>query len=48
MLYELEGYTGEEIAEREAISVDTVWSRLRHAREDVRERVDRMRKRGEL
>ena len=48
MLYELEGYTGEEIAELEAISIDTVWSRLRHAREDVRDRVDVMRRRGEL
>jgi len=48
MLYEAEGYTGEEIAELEEISVDTVWSRLRHAREDVRGRIDRMRKRGEL
>ena len=48
MRYELEGYTGEEIAGLEAISVDTVWSRLRHAREDVRHRVDRLRRRGEL
>lgn len=48
MLYEAEGYTGEEIAELEEISIDTVWSRLRHAREDIRGRIERMQKRGEL
>jgi len=31
-LYELEGLSGEEIAEREGCPVNTVWSRLRHAR----------------
>jgi len=33
-LFELEGLSGEEIAEREGCPVNTVWSRLRHARED--------------
>ncbi len=33
-LYELEGLSGEEIAEREDCPLNTVWSRLRHARAD--------------
>lgn len=33
-LYELEGLSGEEIAERVGCSVDTVWSRLHYARRD--------------
>jgi RNA polymerase sigma-70 factor (ECF subfamily) len=33
-LFELEGLSGEEIAEREGCPLNTVWSRLRHARED--------------
>src|SRR5207302_11374975 len=33
-LFELEGLTGEEIAERVGCKVDTVWTRLYHARRD--------------
>lgn len=33
-MYELEGLSGEEIAERLGCSVDTVWSRLHYARKD--------------
>lgn len=33
-LFELEGLSGEEIAERERCPLNTVWSRLRHARQD--------------
>ncbi len=33
-LFELEGLSGEEIAERVGCPVNTVWSRLRHARRD--------------
>lgn len=33
-LFELEGLSGEEIAEREGCPLNTVWSRLRHARDD--------------
>ena len=33
-LFELEGLSGEEIAEREGCPLNTVWSRLRHARKD--------------
>jgi RNA polymerase sigma-70 factor (ECF subfamily) len=34
ILFEIEGYSGEEIAELEGISVNTVWTRLHHARRD--------------
>ncbi len=33
-LYELEGLSGEEIAERVGCSIDTVWTRLHYARRD--------------
>jgi RNA polymerase sigma-70 factor (ECF subfamily) len=33
-LFEIEGYTGEEIAELEGVSVNTVYTRLHHARRD--------------
>lgn len=32
--FEIEGYSGEEIAHREGIPVNTVWTRLHHARRD--------------
>lgn len=34
ILFEIEGYSGEEIAELEGIPVNTVWTRLYHARKD--------------
>ena len=34
ILYEIEGYTGEEIAELEGVPVATVYTRLHHARRD--------------
>jgi RNA polymerase sigma-70 factor (ECF subfamily) len=34
VLYELEGYSGEEIAQLERIPLRTVWTRLHHARKD--------------
>jgi RNA polymerase sigma-70 factor (ECF subfamily) len=34
MLFEVEGYSGEEIAALEGIPVATVWTRLHHARRD--------------
>jgi len=34
ILYEIEGYTGEEIAELEGVPVNTVYTRLHHARRD--------------
>jgi RNA polymerase sigma-70 factor (ECF subfamily) len=41
-LFELEGLTGEEVAERVGCKVDTVWTRLWHARRDF-ERIARKR-----
>jgi RNA polymerase sigma-70 factor, ECF subfamily len=35
VLFEIEGLSGEEIAELEGISVATVWTRLYHARRDL-------------
>ncbi len=34
ILYEVEGYSGEEIAALEGIPLNTVWTRLYHARKD--------------
>ena len=44
VLYEIEGYRGEEIAELLGIPLATVWSRLRRARKDFLARVARLRK----
>ncbi len=41
-LFELEGLSGEEIAEREGCPLNTVWSRLRHAREEFCRIANRM------
>jgi RNA polymerase sigma-70 factor (ECF subfamily) len=34
VLFEIEGYSGEEIAQIQSLPVDTVWTRLYHARKD--------------
>jgi RNA polymerase sigma-70 factor (ECF subfamily) len=34
VLFEIEGYTGDEIAELEGVPVNTIWTRLHHARKD--------------
>jgi RNA polymerase sigma-70 factor (ECF subfamily) len=34
ILFEIEGYSGEEIAQIQSLPVDTVWTRLHHARKD--------------
>lgn len=34
VMFEIEGYSGEEIAEMQGIPVKTVWTRLHHARKD--------------
>ncbi len=39
ILFEIEGYTGEEIAELEGIPLNTVYTRLHHARKDFMEQV---------
>jgi RNA polymerase sigma-70 factor (ECF subfamily) len=48
ILFEIEGYSGEEIAELEGIPVNTVWSRLYHARRSFFELVDQARADGRL
>lgn len=44
ILFDVEGYTGEEIAEIQGIPVDTVRTRLHHARRELRERLLRHQK----
>jgi len=34
ILFEIEGYSGEEIADLEGVAVNTIWTRLHHARSD--------------
>ena len=48
VLFELEGYSGEEIAQLQGVPVDTVWTRLHHARRELRERLARLRNHEEL
>ena len=47
VLFEIEGYTGEEIAALENVPLATVWTRLHHARKQVIERARRMREKEE-
>ncbi len=46
MLFELEGYSGEEIARLQSIPVATVWTRLHHARKDLFGFVETLRREG--
>jgi DNA-directed RNA polymerase specialized sigma24 family protein len=39
LLYEVEGYSGEEIARMQDVPVNTVWTRLHHARKEFLARV---------
>jgi RNA polymerase sigma-70 factor (ECF subfamily) len=39
ILFEIEGYSGEEIAALENVPVATVWTRLHHARRELAERL---------
>ncbi len=48
ILFEIEGYSGEEIAELEGVPVNTVWTRLHHARKEFYELIDRARRGGRL
>ena len=48
LLFEVEGYSGEEIAELEGIPVNTVWTRLHHARKDFLRLVQKAREEGRL
>ena len=46
LLYEVEGYSGEEIAELHNVPVGTVWTRLHHARKELIARVRALQERG--
>jgi RNA polymerase sigma-70 factor, ECF subfamily len=46
MLFELEGYSGDEIARLQSIPVATVWTRLHHARKDLFGLVESLRREG--
>jgi RNA polymerase sigma-70 factor (ECF subfamily) len=48
ILFEIEGYTGEEIASLEEVPVNTVWTRLHHARKEFYMLIDRARTQGRL
>ena len=48
VLFEIEGYSGEEIAELERIPINTVWTRLHHARKRFVELVDHARVEGRV
>jgi len=48
VLFEIEGYSGEEIAALEGIPVNTVWTRLHHARKDFYAEVVRRQADGRL
>jgi RNA polymerase sigma-70 factor, ECF subfamily len=48
VLFEIEGYSGEEIAELEGIPVNTAWTRLHHARRRFLELVERAKQDGRL
>jgi RNA polymerase sigma-70 factor (ECF subfamily) len=48
ILFEIEGYTGEEIAELEDVPLGTVWTRLHHARKELCMLIDQARAQGRL
>ena len=48
ILFEIEGYTGEEIAALEDVPVNTVWTRLHHARKDFYALIDQARAQGRV
>jgi RNA polymerase sigma-70 factor, ECF subfamily len=48
ILFEIEGYTGEEIAQLEEIPLNTVWTRLHHARKELYTLVAEARAQGRL
>jgi RNA polymerase sigma-70 factor (ECF subfamily) len=47
VLYEIEGYSGQEIATLHGVPVKTVWTRLHHARKDLVAMVAALRKQRE-
>jgi RNA polymerase sigma-70 factor (ECF subfamily) len=48
ILFEIEGYSGEEIAALEGVPVNTVWTRLHHARKEFAMLVARAREEGRI
>jgi len=48
ILFEIEGYTGEEIAELQRVPVNTVWTRLHYARKDFSSLIARAREEGRI
>jgi RNA polymerase sigma-70 factor (ECF subfamily) len=48
ILFEVEGYSGDEIAQLEDIPVNTVWTRLHHARRELYTLVAQARAEGRL
>jgi RNA polymerase sigma-70 factor (ECF subfamily) len=48
ILFEIEGYSGEEIAELESVPVNTVWTRLHHARKEFSSLIARAREEGRV
>jgi RNA polymerase sigma-70 factor (ECF subfamily) len=48
ILFEIEGYTGEEIANLEDVPINTVWTRLHHARKEFYMLIERARTQGRL
>lgn len=44
VLFEIEGYSGEEIANMQGVAVNTVWTRLHHARKEFFERAEEHRR----
>jgi RNA polymerase sigma-70 factor (ECF subfamily) len=48
VLFEIESFSGEEIAELEGIPLNTVWTRLHHARKRFFELIDQARAQGKL
>ncbi len=48
VLFEVDGYSGEEIARLQGVALSTVWGRIHKARVKLAADIERMRKRGEL
>ena len=48
ILFEIEGYSGDEIAALEGVPVNTVWTRLHHARKEFATLVGRAREEGRI
>jgi RNA polymerase sigma-70 factor (ECF subfamily) len=46
VLFEVEGYSGEEIAQLEGIPLATVWTRVHHARKEFAARREKLERRG--